>query len=80
MYISRPSISPNVTKQLAKKPSVPIHRGSGNSTTVMVADDALRHPVTQKFQARWQNKQTPQGPSVETRVGQDKGSLPKKSY
>lgn len=62
MYLSRPPISPNVTKQLATKPTVKLHRGKGNVTTVMAADEALRHPVTQAFQSRWQNQQSVASP------------------
>lgn len=52
MYISKPKISPTNDKQLASKPSVPLHRGKGNDTTVSVADESVRHPVTQRYVAR----------------------------
>lgn len=58
MYISRPPISPNSTPQLAKSPTVKLHRGKGNETTVMVADDSVRHPVTQQWTKRYQNQQS----------------------
>lgn len=59
MYLSRPPISPGSDKQLAKKPSVALHQGAGNKTTVMVLDaDEIRHPVTQQWQKRYQNQQS----------------------
>jgi hypothetical protein len=59
MYLSRPPISPNTTKQLATKPTVKLHRGKGNATTVMVLDaDEVRHPTTQQWQKRYQNQQS----------------------
>lgn len=69
MYLSRPPITPKHPDQLDSKPSVKLHRGAGNQTTVMVRDpDQVRHPVTQKFQKRWQNEQSSTGASEETRV------------
>jgi hypothetical protein len=50
VYLSRPPITP---PNSAKAPSVPLHQGKGNKTTVQVADNALRHPVTQRFQKRF---------------------------
>jgi hypothetical protein len=60
VYLSRPPISPKVSAdgQLTSKPTVKLHRGVGNVTTVMAVDNALRHPVTQRFQKRWQNEQS----------------------
>ena len=58
MYLSKPPITVSDSKQLAKKPSVELHRGKGNTTTVMVRDDSTRHPVTQQWLSRYQNKQT----------------------
>lgn len=58
MYLSRPKISPNLHGQLDMKPSVKLHRGSGDKTTVMARDpDQVRHPVSKKFLARYQNSQ-----------------------
>lgn len=62
MYISRPPVSPAHPDQLAKKPSVKLHRGKGNETTVMVLDaDEVRHPVTKQWQSRYQNQQSSAG-------------------
>lgn len=58
MYLLRPPISPKSPAQLADKPSVKLHRGPGNVTTVMVKDDSVRHPVTQQWTKRYQNNQT----------------------
>lgn len=59
MYLSRPPISPKHPDQLDNKPSVKLHRGKGNETTVMVRDpDEVRHPVTQQWQKRFQNQQS----------------------
>lgn len=59
MYLLRPPISPGFTKQLAKKPSVPLHQGAGNVTTIMDRDeDQTRHPVTRQFLSRYQNQQS----------------------
>lgn len=69
MYLARPPISPDPHKQLATKPSVPLHRGAGNVTTTQARDpDQIRHPVTRKFLSKWQNEQSSSGPSEETRV------------
>ena len=63
MYLSRPPISPAKDKQLAKKPSVKLHRGKGNETTVMVLDaDETRHPVSQQWLSRYQNQQSAASP------------------
>lgn len=59
MYLSRPKITPCNDQQLAKKPSVTLHRGAGNQTTLMVLDeDQTRHPVTKQFLSRFQNQQS----------------------
>lgn len=59
MYLSRPPISPGSDQQLAKKPSVKLHRGPGNVTTAMVLDpDEVRHPVSQQWVKRFQNQQS----------------------
>jgi len=59
MYLARPKITPDHPAQLAKTPSVPLHRGPGNVTTVMARDpDQVKHPVTKKFLARYQNSQS----------------------
>lgn len=59
MYLSRPPISPKHPSQLDDKPSVKLHRGKGNETTVMVLDaDEIRHPATQRWQKKWQNEQS----------------------
>lgn len=62
MYLSRPPISPSADKQLAKKPSVKLHRGAGNVTTAMALDpDEVRHPVSQQWLSRYQNQQSSAG-------------------
>lgn len=59
MYLSRPPISPGSDQQLAKKPSVKLHRGAGNVTTVQARDpDQVRHPVSKQFLSRYQNQQS----------------------
>lgn len=68
MYLSRPPISPVNDKQLAKKPSVKLHRGAGNETTVMVKDNSVRHPVTQQWTKRYQNQQSVASPVPETKT------------
>lgn len=62
MYLSRPPITPKHPDQLDNKPSVKLHRGKGNVTTAMVADESVRHPVTQQWQARYQNQQSVASP------------------
>lgn len=69
MYLSRPPISPSNDKQLAKQPSVKLHRGKGNVTTVMALDpDEIRHPVTQQWQKRYQNQQSSASPVPVTKT------------
>jgi len=81
MYLSRPPITPKHPDQLDNKPSVKLHRGPGNVTTVMVRDpDQVRHPVTRKFTSRWQNEQSSEFADEATKVSQDKGSLPPNKY
>lgn len=59
MYLLRPPISPKSPAQLADKPSVKLHRGPGNVTTVVARDpDEVRHPVSQQWVKRYQNNQT----------------------
>ena len=81
MYISRPPISPKNPAQLGDTPSVKLHRGKGNVTTVMVRDDdqVKRHPVTGKFTSKWQNEQSSTFPDQDEKVA-DKGSLKGNSY
>lgn len=63
MYISRPPITPKHPAQLDNTPSVKLHRGAGNQTTVMALDaDEIRHPVTQQWQKRYQNQQSSASP------------------
>lgn len=74
MYLSRPPISPGSDKQLAKKPSVALHQGGGNVTTVMVLDeDQVRHPVTKKFTSRYQNQQSSAPSESESTDSTEKG-------
>lgn len=69
MYISRPPITPKHPDQLDSKPSVKLHRGRGNVTTVVARDpDQVRHPVTKKFTSRWQNEQSSEFPAEDTKV------------
>lgn len=58
MYLSRPPISPKHPSQLDVKPSVKLTRGKADSTTVMAADESVRHPVTQQWVKRYQNQQS----------------------
>lgn len=72
MYLARPPISPNKHPQLDQKPTVKLHRGAGNKTTVMVRDpDQVRHPVSKKFLSRFQNQQSsaPAAPVTDTTKG-----------
>lgn len=62
MYLSRPKITPDHDSQLARTSSVKLHRGKGNVTTVMAADESVRHPVTQQWQKRYQNQQSVASP------------------
>jgi hypothetical protein len=67
-YLTRPPISPSSPY---KKPSVPLHQGKGNQTTVSVADNALRHPTTQRFQKRYSESLNPiAGADVVVRKGE----------
>jgi ribosome biogenesis GTPase A len=55
--LSRPPIAP---KDPSNSPSVKLHRGKGNETTMMVKDrdDSTRHPVTKQWLSRFQNQQS----------------------
>lgn len=51
-----------------------LHQGGGNVTTVMVLDeDEVRHPVTQRFQARYQNQQSSAPAASESVDSTEKG-------
>jgi hypothetical protein len=85
VYLARPPITPKHPDQLDDKPSVKLHRGAGNVTTVMVRDDdqIRRHPVTGKFTSKWQNEQSSQPADEDTKIGKKddgRGVFPKNEY
>jgi hypothetical protein len=78
MILSRPPVS--VSTDAQKSPNKAVMAEKATTSMVRERDDQTRHPVTKKFTSRWQNEQSSTFADEDTKVSQDKGSLPKNGY